>query len=339
MGNINPPKLEKMLKAALLVMFLIFRFLLLPALPADLESEPLFLHTEREPVLLQFFPTLFLFDEYGGVPLGPLDRSWDGLWEGSVRLKEDFQLEDIIRELENTVIIKTHIVQPGENLWDISRMYDIDVATLAGANHDIENVHQIKPGQELRVLSIRGTVHIVEKGDTLSELSAKYQVESEDILRINDIDPDNLQAGQEIIIPGAQPLDYVDRGGSLDSFIWPVRGGWISSPYGVRWGKMHEGIDIAVSTGTPVHAVKNGWVRFSGWNGAYGNVVDINHGDGVLTRYAHNDAILVKNGQFVYQGQVIARSGNTGISTGPHLHFEIRLNNKPMNPILYLPPR
>lgn len=282
---------------------------------------------------------LLLFDELAGTALGPLDSGWDNLWSSSINLQEDFRLEEIIEERQNRVNFKIHTVQRGETLWDISIMYGVDVATIAGANHDIANIHAIQPGMELRIMNIRGTVHVVAAGENAEDIAAKYEVKLSALLDYNEMDPNNLIKGQELVIPGAEPLDFADRGGALDSFVWPVRGGYISSPFGMRWGQLHEGLDIAVNTGTPVYAAKSGRVTFSGWNGGYGNTVDIDHGGGVMTRYAHNHRLIVSNGQYVQQGQIIAYSGNTGNSTGPHLHFEIRQDGKPVDPMLHLPPR
>ncbi len=120
-------------------------------------------------------------------------------------------------------------------------------------------------------------------------------------------------------------------------FIWPAKG-VLTSGYGPRWGRMHRGIDIAAPTGTPIHAAAAGVVKKAGWNrGGYGYLVDIRHPDGTITRYAHNSRLLVKKGQQVQQGQKISLMGSTGFSTGPHLHFEIRPNNRAANPMAFLP--
>ncbi|XGB42274.1 MAG: LysM peptidoglycan-binding domain-containing M23 family metallopeptidase [Nodosilinea sp. LVE1205-7] len=126
----------------------------------------------------------------------------------------------------------------------------------------------------------------------------------------------------------------------FNGYLWPARG-ILSSGYGWRWGRMHRGIDIAGPIGTPVVAAAGGVVVRSGWNsGGYGNVVDIRHGDGSMTRYAHNSRLLVREGQEVKQGQLISEIGSTGNSTGPHLHFEIHLpSTGTVNPIAYLPSR
>lgn len=121
------------------------------------------------------------------------------------------------------------------------------------------------------------------------------------------------------------------------SFRYPVASPNISSGYGSRWGRTHKGIDFAHPTGTNIYASASGTVTFSGWNsGGYGYLVIISHGNGVQTYYAHNSKLLCSVGQNVSQGQLIAKSGNTGRSTGPHLHFEIRINGVAYNPALYL---
>ena len=122
---------------------------------------------------------------------------------------------------------------------------------------------------------------------------------------------------------------------SAAGFVWPVHG-VLTSGFGWRWGRMHEGIDIAVSNGTPVVAAKAGVVIVAGWMGGYGNLVVVDHGGGVSTAYGHNTSVTVGVGQQVAQGQLIAYSGNTGHSTGPHVHFEVRINGGAVDPMGYL---
>src|SRR5215210_6977368 len=117
--------------------------------------------------------------------------------------------------------------------------------------------------------------------------------------------------------------------------IWPARGP-ITSPFGQRWGRLHAGIDIGVPSGTPVRAADTGRVVLSGPSGGYGNYMCIQHTRTLSTCYAHNSRLGARKGDRVRQGQVIARSGNTGNSTGPHLHFETRINGKPVNPMRFL---
>ncbi len=122
---------------------------------------------------------------------------------------------------------------------------------------------------------------------------------------------------------------------SSSGLIWPVNGP-VTSGFGMRWGRMHTGIDIAVPSGTPVHASASGTVVYAGWMSGYGNLVAIDHGGGLSTAYAHNSSLLVSVGQSVNQGDVISLSGSTGHSTGPHVHFEVRVNGVPVDPLSYL---
>ena len=119
------------------------------------------------------------------------------------------------------------------------------------------------------------------------------------------------------------------------SLIKPISG-TITSRYGGRWGSVHTGLDIATSSGTSIKAAAGGTVSYAGWKGSYGNLVVISHGNGIQTYYAHCSSLLVSAGQSVSQGQVIARVGSTGNSTGPHLHFEIRKNGTTLNPQNYV---
>jgi murein DD-endopeptidase MepM/ murein hydrolase activator NlpD len=116
---------------------------------------------------------------------------------------------------------------------------------------------------------------------------------------------------------------------------WPVAGPVVSG-FGPRWGRMHEGIDIAVGSGTPVHASASGTVIHAGWLGGYGLLVVVDHGGGLSTAYAHNSSISVGVGQQVSQGEVLSLSGSTGNSSGPHVHFEVRVNGAAVDPLGYL---
>jgi murein DD-endopeptidase MepM/ murein hydrolase activator NlpD len=122
---------------------------------------------------------------------------------------------------------------------------------------------------------------------------------------------------------------------SSAGFIWPTSG-TLTSGFGWRWGRMHEGIDIAAPTGTPISASASGTVIHAGWMGGYGNLVVIDHGNGLATAYGHQSSIAVASGTYVSQGQTIGYVGSTGHSTGPHLHFEVRVNGSPVDPLGYL---
>ena len=138
------------------------------------------------------------------------------------------------------------------------------------------------------------------------------------------------QAAQAAASSSSAPLPA-----SNGALAWPVAGP-VTSGFGSRWGRMHEGIDIGVSEGTPVHAAAAGTVIYAGWMSGYGNIVVIDHGNGLSTAYAHNSQLIVGQGATVGKGFVIALSGNTGHSTGPHVHFEVRVNGAPVDPLGYL---
>jgi murein DD-endopeptidase MepM/ murein hydrolase activator NlpD len=139
-----------------------------------------------------------------------------------------------------------------------------------------------------------------------------------------------IRAAQEQSSSSGAPA--VSGSGQLS---WPVSGP-VTSGFGVRWGRMHEGIDIAVGQGTPVHAAAAGTVIYAGWMEGYGNLVVVDHGNGLSTAYGHNSTLASSVGQAVTAGQVIAYSGSTGHSTGPHVHFEVRVNGSPVDPLGYL---
>jgi murein DD-endopeptidase MepM/ murein hydrolase activator NlpD len=131
------------------------------------------------------------------------------------------------------------------------------------------------------------------------------------------------------------------QGGATDTvpssqgLIWPVSGP-VTSPFGYRWGRLHAGIDIGVAYGTPIHAAAAGTVVLASWTGGYGNYTCIDHGGGLATCYAHQSSYAVSSGAQVGQGQVIGYVGNTGHSFGAHLHFEVRINGNPVDPLGYL---
>lgn len=122
---------------------------------------------------------------------------------------------------------------------------------------------------------------------------------------------------------------------SSSSLVWPASGP-ITSPYGMRWGSLHPGIDIGAGMGAPIHAAASGRVILAGYSGGYGNLIVIDHGNGLATAYAHQSRLGVSVGQDVSQGDVIGYVGSTGFSTGPHLHFEVRVNGSPVDPMGYL---
>jgi murein DD-endopeptidase MepM/ murein hydrolase activator NlpD len=206
-----------------------------------------------------------------------------------------------------------------------------------------------------------GQEHVVGPGENLYRIAQRYGVTVDDILKANHIDdPTKVAVGTRLIIPAeAERVVPPETGGMAGkaceppddlrritqrkakseadlAFEWPARGG-LSTCFGERHSRPHEGIDIMMPEGTSVHAAEAGKVIYSDWMGAYGKVVIVKHAGHYASVYAHNRKVLVEKGSFIERGDVIAESGSTGNATGPHLHFEIRRAERPEDPLLYLP--
>ncbi|HWH71151.1 MAG TPA: M23 family metallopeptidase [Candidatus Sulfotelmatobacter sp.] len=238
---------------------------------------------------------------------------------------------------------ETHTVKAGETLFAIARLYGASVDGIKQANGLTGD--KFTTGQVLKVPGAQPVRHYtVQQGDSLWELADRYGLPLEDLLASNPQigNPGHLQIGQEIILPGsgavaAQQAVAAAAFPSLRGvFAWPVLAR-ISSPFGPRDGRNHNGIDLAAQMGDPIKAARDGEVILSGPVSGYGETVILRHEDGSRTLYAHASRRLVQAGERVRQGEVIAEVGSTGHSTGPHLHFEIIVNNKPYDPMLYLP--
>lgn len=275
-------------------------------------------------------------DIWSPMPIGPDlgDMAPNVDWtEAALSVMEaEAEINDIPR-------IYPHTVVEGDTLWDIAEQHGVNVDTVIGANPDI-SPNVLKVGQVIKVPSVDGAVHVVKAGDTVSSLASKYKAKAEVILKANNItDPSQLTVGQELIVPGATPtlVHKVSLGNGRTTtvsakFRWPVSGA-ISSRYGWRWGRFHHGIDIAAPYGRTIVAARAGKVIVSGWQSGYGYTVVISHGDGVTTLYGHASKLLVSYGDWVDAGQAIARVGSTGNSTGPHCHFEVRVDGSSLNPL------
>lgn len=160
----------------------------------------------------------------------------------------------------------------------------------------------------------------------------QIEAEARDLERRSARLADRIRAAQG---SASGPVAAVPAPATGTRFIWPVRG-TLTSTFGPRWGRMHQGIDIAGASGTPIAASAAGTVIVAGWSGGYGNLVVVDHGEGVSTAYAHNSSIAVSVGQKVGQGTVLAGMGTTGNSTGVHSHFEMRINGAAVDPLGYL---
>jgi LysM repeat protein len=241
-------------------------------------------------------------------------------------------------EREGRAEILTYSVQDGDTLWSIANQFALDIDTLRWSNRDLErNPDLLAVGMELLILPVPGVYHVVQTGDTLSDIAQRYGVAEVDILNypLNELEsPDDLQAGQKLVIPhGLKWLARPTPQPSLESaFAWPLVGS-ITQGYSEK----HRGIDIGAPYGSGVYAGRAGQVIRSGWaRTGYGYTVVISHDQGLLSLYSHMKGEWVQAGDWVERGQLIGEVGSTGHSSGPHVHFEVRVDGDMANPLDYL---
>jgi len=263
--------------------------------------------------------------------------------------------------------IVIHVVESGESLWSIARKNNLTVKDLQMANPQIKS-DRIDIGDEIKLTKAEPMLHVAATFELSETKPIPYEVQT--------IDDKNLVRGQQKVkqagksgskefrylivqengvevdrqfIEGkvlSQPVTKIVRrgtklvlasrsGGGRGSLGWPLRGP-ITSPFGYRHGEYHTGLDIDGVTGDYVRAAEGGTVTSVGWGGNYGRLIKVSHGSGVETWYAHLSKYSVSAGDKVERGEVIGLVGNTGRSTGSHLHFEVRINGSPVNPLKYL---
>ncbi|ABO51797.1 peptidase M23B [Desulforamulus reducens MI-1] len=278
-----------------------------------------------------------------------------------VETSKILSMEDAIKRLKGeNGVPRYHTVKEGETLWEIANKFNVSPEDLQAANPNF-TPERMQIGQKIKMIGAAdpllnvvataektvkeetalpqqvrknaklpfGQSRVVQKSERgLKEVTYKIVavngLETErEVLNVNII----KQAKPQIIERSAQTM--VASRGYRPS-------GAIISPFGKRGGRMHTGVDLAKAYGSPVGAYNSGRVIRAGWYGAYGKCVDINHGNGIVTRYAHLSTINVSVGQNVERGQSIGNVGSTGRSTGPHLHFEVIVNGVPKNPVGYL---
>lgn len=249
--------------------------------------------------------------------------------------------------------VSYYTVKAGDTVLGIAARFGLQPETLMWSNSNIEqNPDRLSIGDELRILPVDGVLHVVARGETLSGLAQKYDVGMGDIVGYTANGLESIDApltiGREIVVPGGtRPFAVASAGASTarrasapanapqgsGNFGWPAAG-YVSQGY---WGG-HPAYDLAGWVGSPVTASDAGYVVVAGggWNGGYGNHVIIDHGNGFTTLYAHLNSIFVSPGETVAKGAQIGTMGNTGNSTGPHLHFEVRYGGVPYNPGNYL---
>ncbi len=235
--------------------------------------------------------------------------------------------------------ISVYEVKKGDTIQDVAKLFDVSVNTIMWANN--LKSRTITKGDTLLILPITGIKHVVKKGDTITSISKRYKADDEDVATYNGLAVDTqLLVGDTVIVPDGEieavqsiskPKSTTKKPRILNTYSYAAPTGFLVRP--ISGGRKsqgihgHNGVDLASSVGTPVYAAAGGKVivaKLGGYNGGYGNLIIISHEKGIQTVYGHLNAIYVTQGQTVAQGQTIGELGNTGKSTGPHLHFEVR---------------
>jgi LysM repeat protein len=245
---------------------------------------------------------------------------------------------DEVSQLANTGEIRVYTVREGDSLSEVAEMFGVTTNTIMWAN-DISKSTGIQPGETLVILPIAGVRHIIKSGDTLDSIAKKYEGDKEEILSYNQLaSAEELRVGDTLIIPGGElhaaetksttkSRSGGSAGGSGAGFVHPAPGSLKTQ--GIHG---YNAVDLAGSMGSTIRAAAAGEVivaRTGGWNGGYGNYVVIKHKNGTQTLYAHLSTLSVGAGDYVEQAETIGGMGNTGKSTGTHLHFEVRGGRNP----------
>lgn len=288
--------------------------------------------------------------------------------EKSNLLDPEEAVDYICSGLEDSV---TYEVVAGDNIWDIAKLNNLTIGELEKINPGVV-LERLPVGQELNLIKPEPLLNIVTKFRITSEediACAVQYIDSEKLAKGQTVVKEEGQNGKKeityqivnkngekidkviieeklisnpknkVVENGTGPYTLASRSGGsgigTGNIQWPLQGR-LTSPYGPRGGGFHSGIDIGAPTGRPIAAADGGRVTFAGWKGAYGNCIDVAHGNGQTTRYAHMSQISVGVGQNVSQGETIGLVGSTGRSTGPHLHFEVREGGSHKNPMNYL---
>ncbi|MCH5295117.1 MAG: M23 family metallopeptidase [Treponema sp.] len=250
---------------------------------------------------------------------------------------------DAVKNFKQPVTYSNYTVRAGDTISGISRRFGLsNISTLIAVN-GISNVRSLRTGQKLRVPSMDGLVHEVTKGESLGSISRRYGASVADILDVNDLSSEVIQAGDRLFIPGAR-LDSESLQKAMgELFSYPIKSSWrLTSRFGRRADPFtgvssnHTGVDMACPTGTSIYSAMSGTVAYTGYSSVFGNYAIIKHADGYQTLYGHMSKILCKKGQRVTQGSVIGLVGSTGYSTGPHLHFTVYKNGKLVDPLTVL---
>jgi murein DD-endopeptidase MepM/ murein hydrolase activator NlpD len=284
-------------------------------------------------------------------------------------------LDQALKELIDGKITTTeYTAQANDSWWLIARKNDMKTKEVLAGNPGMTEDSKIQPGQKIKIVSVSPYLTVMSKGILTSTETITYDVvtttdtklasgktvvkeqgsDGSKVVTYSYIQKNGQSISKQVVEEKVtkQPVTQVvskgpgltavsmssaaSRGSNSSTGIaWPLRGP-INSPYGYRWGSFHNGLDIGGGTGSSYSAAASGQVVEAGWGGGYGNMILIDHGNGVMTRYAHSSKLLVSVGQQVKQGQSIGLVGSTGHSTGPHLHFEVIINGSTVNPSIYI---
>jgi murein DD-endopeptidase MepM/ murein hydrolase activator NlpD len=239
-----------------------------------------------------------------------------------------------------TLEIQSYTVRSGDSIASIAKRFRLSVDSVISIN-GIKSAKAIKTGTALKIPNMDGLVYRVRQGDNLGAIARLYRTDTTRLADANDLGSSLLVPGQTVFIPGAKLPASELRRIFGDLVAWPLRGplssyfGYRPNPFtGIR--QFHAGIDIVTAPLTPIKAAIDGKVADVGYNTVFGNYVILNHADGLQTLYGHLTGYSVKIGQRIVQGAAIGKSGNTGYSTGPHLHFGLFKGGAAVNPLKYL---
>ncbi len=256
---------------------------------------------------------------------------------------EDDAAADLVEETpvrDEGLWYQVYEVRKGDIPGLIAEDFGVTVDTLISFN-DIRNTRAIRIGTHLKIPNMNGILHEVAAGETVDSIAARYSIPADRVAEVNRLGPNPLAEGRKLFLPDARLSSFTLREINGDLFKWPIRG-WITSWYGWRndpfsgTRTFHTGIDIGAPHGAPVRAAMEGRVSTTGYNAVSGNYVIISHHSGYASMYAHLDSIAVRKGQAVSIGTRIGAVGNTGYSTGSHLHFTVLKNGRTVNPMLLL---
>jgi murein DD-endopeptidase MepM/ murein hydrolase activator NlpD len=242
--------------------------------------------------------------------------------------------------MPQTLIYSSYTVQPGDMISIIASAFGLNQDTLISVN-GISNTRSIQVGKKLLIPNQDGIMHTVLKNETLSDIAKNYETSAAVVVAVNELFSEKAKSGSNVFIPNARLDSTKLQEINGDLFMWPVRGR-ITSRYGYRRSPIsglrsfHSGLDISANTGVPIKAAMAGRVISTGYNDIFGYFVVVSHHSNYRTLYGHMSRIRTETGVYVRTGQVIGDVGNTGQSTGSHLHFQVYKNGLTVNPMLLI---